>query len=62
MPGGDLTDILWEEWHSSGILPEIGDRIREYTNLDHSDNGITHGLDGDWVVTIPLGSLSELTK
>ncbi|NER29090.1 MAG: hypothetical protein F6J89_16000 [Symploca sp. SIO1C4] len=51
LPGGGLTDILWEEWRSSGIMPAIGDRVREYTNPNDPNNGITHGRDGDWVVS-----------
>ncbi|HAA31088.1 MAG TPA: hypothetical protein DCE56_29510 [Cyanobacteria bacterium UBA8553] len=50
LPGESLTDILWENWSSSGREPSIGDRIREYTNLEDPGNGITHGRDGDWVV------------
>lgn len=50
LPAGSITDILCEEWDSSGQLPHIGSRIREYTNLEDSDNGITTGCDGDWVV------------
>lgn len=51
LPGGSLTDILWENWSSSGRLPNVGERVREYTNLEDPNNGITHGRDGDWVVT-----------
>jgi len=51
LPSEGLTDILSEEWDSSGQLPNLGSRIREYTNLEDPDNGITHGRDGDWVVT-----------
>lgn len=50
MPSGGLTDILTEEWDSSGRLPQIGDRLREYANPQDPENGITHGRDGDWVV------------
>jgi len=51
LPGGSLTDILWENWSSSGRIPNIGERIREYTNLDDPEQGgITHGRDGDWVI------------
>lgn len=51
MPRESLTDILWENWDSSGKLPQVGERIREYTNLEDPGNGITHGRDGDWIVT-----------
>jgi len=51
MPSGGLTEMLTEEWDFSGKLPQIGDRVREYTNLQDPDNGITHGRDGDWIVT-----------
>lgn len=51
MPSGGLTDILWENWNSSGDLPELGDRTRQYENLDEPGNGVTHGKEGDWVVT-----------
>lgn len=51
LPSGSLTDILWENWSSSGRLPKVGERIREYANLDNPEHGgITHGRDGDWVV------------
>lgn len=50
MPSGSLTDILAEEWDWSGVMPQIGDRIREYANLSDPGNGITHGKDGNWVV------------
>ncbi|MDA0269063.1 MAG: hypothetical protein O3A14_19410 [Cyanobacteria bacterium] len=52
MPSGSLTDILAEEhdW-SGGPVPQVGDRIRVYANLDDPGNGITHGRDGDWVVS-----------
>ena len=53
LPAGSITDILSEEWDSSSHLPKIGDRIREYTNLDNPEQGgITHSRDGDWVVTM----------
>lgn len=51
MPSGVLTDLLAEEWDCSGKLPQVGDRVREYANLDDPENGITHGRDGDWVVS-----------
>lgn len=51
MPSGGLTEMLTEEWDCSGKLPQIGDRVREYVNLEDPDNGITHGKDGDWIVT-----------
>jgi hypothetical protein len=52
MPGSSLTDILHEEWDSSGVLPQVGDRIREYAQMEpETSSGITHGRDGDWVVT-----------
>ena len=51
MPSGSGTDILWENWDHSGKVPQVGDRTREYRNLTEPNNGITHGKDGDWVVT-----------
>ena len=52
LPDGGITDILCEEWDSSGQLPKVGERVREYENLDNPEHGgITHGRDGDWVVT-----------
>ena len=51
MPSVAVTDILAEEWDSSGRLPQLGDRVREYTNPEDPDDGITHGRDGDWFVT-----------
>lgn len=50
LPSGGLTDILTESWDSSGVLPAVGDRVREYTNLADQDNGITHGREGDWLI------------
>ncbi|TAF98921.1 MAG: hypothetical protein EAZ45_19070, partial [Oscillatoriales cyanobacterium] len=50
MPDGGLTDILSEEWDSSGKLPQIGDRVREYENLEDPGNGVTHGRDSNWIV------------
>lgn len=50
LPSRGLTDILAEEWDWSGKLPKVGDRIRDYTNLEDPGNGITHGRDGDWIV------------
>jgi len=50
MPSSGLTDILAEEWDSSGKLPVVGERFREYTNLEDPGNGIAEGRDGDWVV------------
>ena len=49
MPSGSLTDILWENWDYSGSWPAVGDRIREY--LQDEWGKVTHGRDGDWVVT-----------
>jgi len=51
LPGGGLTDLLSESWSSSGRMPHIGERVREYENLNDPGNGVTHGKDGDWVVT-----------
>ncbi len=53
LPSGALTDILAEEWDNSGQpkLPHVGDRVRDYANLADPGNGVTHGKDGDWVVT-----------
>ena len=50
MPSQGLTDLLAEEWDWSGQLPQVGDHVREYTNLEEPGQGITHGRDGDWVV------------
>lgn len=50
LPHGGLTQILAEEHDWSGQLPQVGDRVRDYDNLEDSGNGITHGKDGDWVV------------
>ncbi|WP_052128918.1 hypothetical protein [Neosynechococcus sphagnicola] len=53
-PFDSFTDILHEEWDSSGRedkLPKPGDRVREYANLDTPGDGVTHGRDGDWIVT-----------
>lgn len=51
LPSGGLTEILAEEWDWSGQLPQVGDRVRDYANLANPGNGITHGKDGDWVVS-----------
>ncbi|MDY6941255.1 MAG: hypothetical protein SWY16_26810 [Cyanobacteriota bacterium] len=51
MPSEALTELLAEEWDCSGQLPQVGDRLREYSNLEDPANGITHGRDGDWIVT-----------
>ena len=53
LPSNAMTDILNEEWSSrlNEKVPEIGERFRDYTNLEDPGNGITHGRDGDWVVT-----------
>ena len=51
MPGGSITQIIAEEWDCSGKLPQVGDRVREYENLETPGNGATHGCDGDWVVS-----------
>lgn len=62
MPRGSFTDILWENWSYSGQLPKIGDRVREYENLTSHGNGVTHGKDGDWVVTRVLPFSSPETE
>lgn len=49
-PSGALTSILAEEHNYSGVMPQIGHRVREYTNLANPGDGITHGKDGDWLV------------
>ena len=46
LPSGGLTDILATEWDFSGKLPQVGDRVREYANLQDPGNGVTHGRDG----------------
>lgn len=51
LSSGGLTEILAEEWDWSGQLPQVGDRVRDYANLVDPGNGITHGKDGDWVVS-----------
>lgn len=53
MPSKSITNILHEEWSSkpNKKAPLIGSRFRNYTNLEDPGNGITHGCDGDWVVT-----------
>lgn len=51
MPSEALTSILAEEWDSSGKLPQVGDRLRNYANLADPGNGITHGKAADWIVT-----------
>ena len=51
IPNGGLTDIIAEEWDYSGRPPKVGDRVREYANLEDPGNGVTHGRDGDWVVS-----------
>lgn len=50
-PSGALTSILAEEHDYSGVMPKVGDRVREYTNLSAPGHGITHGKDGDWVIS-----------
>ena len=50
-PDGGLTSILSESWDWSGRIPNAGDRVREYANLADPGNGVTHGKDGDWVVS-----------
>ena len=50
-PSGALTSILAEEHDYSGVMPKVGDRVREYTNLSDPDHGVTHGRDGSWVVS-----------
>ncbi|HEY9830883.1 MAG TPA: hypothetical protein V6D26_09900 [Stenomitos sp.] len=50
LPSGNLTDILWENWDCSGELPKVGERIRSYADNEGSGS-ITHGCDGDWVVS-----------
>lgn len=51
MPSGGLTDIVAEEWDWSGVMPQVGERVRDYENLSDPGNGVTHGKDGDWIVT-----------
>ncbi len=52
LPSGSLTSILSEEWHysSNPEIPTVGDRVREYANLNDPGNGVTHGRDGEWEV------------
>jgi hypothetical protein len=52
LPEGAITDILCEEWDSSGQLPSVGSRIREYVAIEDPEcGGITHSRESDWVVT-----------
>jgi hypothetical protein len=51
MPSGNLTDTLAEEIDFSGRLPKLGDRVREYTELDNPGGETVHGRDGDWLVS-----------
>lgn len=50
MPGGGLTSLLWEVIDYSGRLPAPGDRVRDYRQ-DEATGQVTHGKDGNWVVT-----------
>ena len=51
MPRQSLTDILEENWSAeeNPTIPKIGDRTRAYQTDDN--DAITHGREGDWVVT-----------
>lgn len=51
LPGGNLTDTLAEEIDFSGRLPKLGDRVRDYTELDNPTGETVHGREGDWVVS-----------
>ena len=53
MPRGGLTNILWENWtwEENPEIPQVGEKTRDYENLSEPGNGVTHGKDGDWVVT-----------
>jgi hypothetical protein len=51
IPSGGLTDILSESWNWKDAAPAVGDRVREFTNLENPGKGVTHGKDGDWQVT-----------
>lgn len=53
LPYGGLTDILAQEIDYGSRderIPKIGERMRQYANLEDPGNGITHGSDSDWVV------------
>lgn len=50
MPRGSLTDILWEHRTSSDKLPQVGDRVQRFENLEDPGNGATHARADDWVV------------
>lgn len=50
LPAGSLTDILWENLDYSGKLPQVGDRVRQYRQ-DAETGSVTHGKEGDWVVS-----------
>jgi hypothetical protein len=51
MPSGSLTDILHEERDWSNTPPQVGDHVPVFANLEDPGNGITHGRDGDWLVS-----------
>lgn len=48
MPSEALTDVLHEEWDSSGRLPKLGDRVFEDKQ---DDDGTLWSREGDWVVS-----------
>ena len=50
-PSGNLTDTLAEEIDFSGRLPQVGERVREYAELDNPAGESVHGRDSDWFVS-----------
>jgi hypothetical protein len=44
LQSGSLTSILSEEWHYSRTpeIPQVGDLVREYANVNDPGNGVTH--------------------
>ena len=48
MPSEGLTDIIHEEWWSSGDTPKVGDRVYD---SKQEDDGTVYSRDGDWVVS-----------
>lgn len=50
LPTKSLTDILWENLDYSGKLPQVGDRVRQYSQNPETGS-VTHAREGDWVVS-----------
>lgn len=58
LPMGGLTDILDEQWDytSSGAIPQVGDRLRQFLQVEEFidskfPGSSTHVRNGDWVVS-----------